>query len=162
MRRFIFFILILLSIGATACLLILGIPGGVLDAPSLTSYQYIEVVFNMIKDGSWPWSSFNPTILFTYGYALFLFINAVLLLSLLVMALTTLFRFSKIYRFYSTVWWYLFAAIVFTGVNVYVVIDTGVNPLDFIKEFWQFCIPLASAIVLIIVGLILKKTERNV
>jgi len=163
MRRLIFFILLLAVIGGTSCLLVFGVPGGVLDAPPETAFELLKGVFESIKGGTWPWSSFNLYTIFIYGYVLFLLINAVLLLSLLVMALTTLFRFSKIYRFFATVWWHFLAALVFTGVNVYLMLDAGGNFMDHLKELpWQFYMPLGSAIVLAILGIILKKTERNI
>jgi len=162
MRRIIFFILIVLVIGATSCLLVFGIPGGVLDAPEATSLESLEVVFNKVKDNSWQWSEFSTYTVFTYGYVFFLFISSVLLLTLLVMALTTLFKFSKIHRFYAVKWWYLFAALVFTGVNVYLMIDAGGNFLTQVQALaWQFYLPIGTAVVLVILGIILKVTARK-
>lgn len=162
MRRFLFFLLMLVAIAASVCLLVLGIPS-LLDAPAATAFDYLKSVFELVKSGNWQWETFNSATIFTYGYVLFLLVNAVLLLSLLVMALTTLFRLSKVYRFYSTVWWYFFAALVFTGVNAYAVISAGGDIMDNVLALpWQFFVPIGSAVVLAIIGIVFKVTERKV
>jgi len=161
MKRFIFFILMFLAIGASAWLLIIGIPG-VLDAPVATSIDFFKGVYEQVSTGSWPWGTINSSIIFAYGYFLYVLINAILVLSLLVMALTTLFRFKRVYRFYSIIWWYLFAALVFTGVNVYMMIDGGGNIAEVFQALpWQFYLPIGSAVVLAILGIIFKVTERK-
>jgi len=165
MRRLILFVLLFVAIGAIGGLLVVGIPWiGVemFEAPAATHYDYIVSVFNTIRAGNWPWQTINAMTIFTYGYALYLLINAVLLLSILIMALTTFFRFSRVYRFFGTIWWYLASAIIFTGVNVYLMIDAGGNILDYTQELpWQFFLPIASALVITAVGLVLKFTERK-
>jgi cytochrome bd-type quinol oxidase subunit 2 len=60
------------------------------------------------------------------------------------------------------VWWYLFAALVFTGVNIYLMIDAGGNFADHVQAMpWLFHLPIGSAIILAILGLILKLTARK-
>lgn len=152
MKRAIFFILLIAGMGAASYLL-------------LFQCDFLDVLknaFELVKKGDWKWSEFNAFTVQIYGVTAFLFIVGVLFLALLIMALTTLFRFDRIHRFYATASWYLFAAILFTGAVVYVILQGDIEFMDALKDMpWEYYVPIGSALVLNIVGFILKKTERK-
>jgi hypothetical protein len=157
MKRLIFFLLLVGVISCVSCLLLFDGGSSGLDV--------LKGAFESIKAGTWQWGSFNANAIYVYGLFVFFLINAVLLLSLLVMALTTLFHFNRVYRFYATMWWFLFSAIVFTGVYVYYLFEFArvgnVNVAELFKSVsWIVYTPLGSAIALVIIGMIFKKTEN--
>jgi len=160
MKRLIFFFLLVGAIVATCCLLLFSVEYSLFG--DTTGFEHLKEVITSIKDGAWKWSSFGAPNVFTYGFVLLLFINAVVLLSLLVMALTTLLKFNRVYRFYATTSWLLLAAFLFTGTIVYLLIDAGSASASVFKELpWQFYVPLVSSIALMITGAILKRSERG-
>jgi len=163
MKRLIFFFLLIASIAGVSCMLLFmpfDIPG--VTKVGDTLFEHLKYAFELIKGGLWNWSSTTDSVIFTYGLVLFLFVNAVLLISLLVMALTTLFKFEKVYRFYSTATWFLVSGIIFTGVVVYTAIATagGAAFMDIVKvQPWQLFVPFVASIALLVLGLIFR--ERN-
>lgn len=152
MKRLIYFLLLLAGMGAAVCLLLF----------KCDYLQDLKAVFNLVKAGTWSWSDFSAYTVWIYGLVAYLFIVAILVLSLLIMSLTTLFKFSRIHRFYATGWWYLIAALMFTGAVVFSLIQGNGAFMDNLKDMpWEWYVPLGSALVLFIVGIVLKKTERN-
>ena len=159
MKRLIFFLILAAGIAGSTYFILFDSSGGMVGE---TGFDYLKQVFELVKDGNWPWSDFNFMTVFTYGLVAFAFINAVLLLALAVMAMTTFFNFSKVYRFYATAWWFLFSAILFTGAVIYMPIDTGADIMDFVKDLpWQYYVPIASSLALVIISIIFKRSERN-
>jgi len=155
MKRLIFFLLLVGIIAGVSCLLLFE--GGALDS--------IKDAFESIKAGTWPWESFNFYAVYIYGLFAFFLINAVLILSLLVMGLTTMFRFARVYRFYATMWWFLFSAALFTLAFVYYLFELArITNVDVLKLLdgvkWVVYVPLVSAMTMAVVGTILKKTEN--
>ena len=155
MKRLIFFFLILGSIAASSYLLLFS------DSKAL--FELLKLAFEGIKAGTWKWSNLNFLTVFTYALTIFLFINAVLLISLLVMAFTTLFRFERVYRFYATATWYLIGAAIFTAGVVYMMLKSGVPVGEYLKSMpWYYYTPLGSAVVLFVLALIFKRDRADV
>jgi hypothetical protein len=156
MKRLVYFLLLVGGIGAASYLVLFteyGFIGG-------TGLDYLKDVLEVVKNGDWEWTKFDILTIFTYGLVAFLFINAVLILALLIMAVTTLLRFGRVYRFYATFWWFLLSALVFTGVTAYVLVDSG-SFMDALKEVpWEFYVPIAVAFVMVVIGVVFKKSER--
>jgi len=152
MKRIIYFLLIVVGMGAAMYLLLF----------SCDLLDTLKDTFDLIKGGDWKWTTFNEYTVFVYGLAMFLFIVVVLFLALVVMALTTLCRFDRVHRFYATAVWYLIAAMFFTGAVVYTLFQGELSFSDALNDLpWEYYVPIGSAVVLMIVGFIFKKTERN-
>lgn len=159
MKRLIFYFLLLGCIAGSSLLILFlgfGVTGS--SASGATMFDYLQAVFEMVKNGTWPWSNFSAAAVFTYTLVLFLFINVVLLFSLLVMALTTLFKFEKVYRFYATATWYLISSIIFTAGVAYLIVQASGSFLDVLKTMpWEFFMPLISSVILVVLGAILRE-----
>ena len=162
MQRIIFFVLLVGGIAAASCLVLFSsLDGQSWIAASGTVLDHLKDVFESIKSSEWAWSTVDANAIFTYGVIMFLFINAILLLSLLVMALTTFFKLSKVYRFYATSWWHLAAALVFTGAVAYILLGRG----DFGSAIgslpWTYYVPVAVSCIIVILSFIFKRAESN-
>jgi|GEM_PF-3453785 len=101
----------------------------------------------------------------TYGFLLFLLINAYLMLSMLFALLFSLFRLRRVKRFYAgSVLFFVSALLLVGGFGylVYELIDAGVAFGDVFSMFtWWFWVPIGMAWFLMIFALIFKKTERE-
>jgi len=154
MRRTIFFCLLVASIAGAAYLMLFSM--------GQENFDHLRYVIETIRDGDWKWDSFDGETFFTYGLIAFLFIDAVLILALVVMALTTMFRFERVYRFYVTAWWYLIAALIMTASLVYRASSADIGFREYVGSMpWEYYWPLASALILVVFGLLSKRSESK-
>lgn len=154
MRRTIFFCLLVASIAGATYLILFSMGQENLD--------HLKFVVETVRDGDWKWSKLDAETLFTYGLFAFLFVDGVLLLALGVMAITTMFRFERVYRFYVTSWWYLIASILMTGALIYRATSADIGFGEYISSMpWEYYWPLATALILVIFGLVFKRSENK-
>ena len=135
MKRLIYFLLLVGGMGATSYFL--------LFSNEIEYLKLLEEVFNLVRSGDWDWATFNVFTIHVYGISLFFFIVGVLFLALLIMALTTLFRFDRVHRFYATAVWYLIAALIFTGTIIYTLTQSSMEFMDALSEMpWEYYVPI--------------------
>ena len=126
-----------------------------------TGLELMKVFIESIKSGSFTFA-FDPPHIITYAIAIFLVVNAATLLTLLVVLIINLGVLSKVMKFYSISSSFFISAFILTAGFAYVIIEAGG---DIMKKFLDlnlfFYLPIVASIVLMILGAILKKTERK-
>ena len=155
MKRILFYLLL---VGA-----IVGGSAVVLWVPGFMPYKMgkgqdlLEVWIKSMTSGAFSWQPIIITV-FRFGMALFVLMNAAILLTMLLVFLFSGFSLNKIAKFYRICIWYFVSALVMTGVYVAFVIDLKI-PFKDIP--WIAYIPAILGVVVIVVGIILRKTEKN-
>jgi hypothetical protein len=118
-----------------------------------------EHFFDSIKNNTL-FNDVTPYKILLYGLGLFLVINIVLLFALLIMLLLCLGNFSKAVAFYSISVWFFLGAMIYTGAVLYLLIANGFVEQIRVANHLAW-IPVAAAFVLMVLGWILKGTERR-
>ena len=159
MKRLFFYILLLVGIiGSTAVVLFVG---GFLPKiySNTTGMDIISNFVNGIIKGTYNFGTTTADF-FIYGIVIFLLMNAALVLSVLLSWLLSGFRLFKIRRFYSISIWFLISSVVISAFWVWRQIDTTQSVA--FKDFLGYqIVPLASALVLCLLGLIFSVSDRQ-
>jgi len=158
MRRLLYYILLALAVAGSTSV-VLWVPGFMNAAMGFnTGVAVLEDFASSVINGTYSWG-FSAINIFTYGLILFVFTNAAILLTMLLVFLFSGFALSKIAKFYRIVAWFIFSAIIITGVYItFVIMGPGFSMGEF--PLWSY-IPLVASLAIMILGIILRVTERN-
>ena len=96
---------------------------------------------------------------YMYGMTAFFILNAAIVLTMLLIFLFTGFQLKKKRRFYRISIWYLVSAIILTG--VYLVLTKAKIDVKPINHLLMLIIPIASAIIAAILGLVFHRVGRR-
>ena len=119
--------------------------------------RFTNIIRNIDVVVKW---GFTPPAIMVYGYLAFMLINALSIISLVLMLILSGGRPSKMRKFGTISLWFLISALIFTGAFVYPLIDAGTigNILDIYN--WTFFVPIAASLVLFIVGIFVRRADR--
>ena len=158
MKRILFYLLLVGTIvGSSAVVLWVK---GFLPYSSIsgaTGQSWLEAWVKSMTNGTFKMGASAADFLL-YGLTLFILMNAAILLTMLLVFLFSGFNLNKIAKFYRICIWYFVASLVITGVYIGYVIGYKV-PFKDIP--WMAYIPIALGIIIIVIGIIFRKTEKH-
>ena len=159
-KRLLFLLLMIGGIAVTSYFVLVCAPvyfSGETDLD--TGIKYLTNIFENLE--GFLKLGFNALTAPVYGVLVFLLINVVLILTLALMVLFNGGGLSRIRKFYTISVWFFVAALLFSGAYAYSILDTGADLMESLKDFtWQIYVPFASSVVLLIVAVIFRKSER--
>ena len=151
MKRAIFYILLLAAVVGSTCVVLLIEDWSGLDI----TREFIRAVI----DGTFVWGTTSAHF-YIYALMLFWILNASTLLTLFLIFMFSKFRFRNIRRPYRISLWWLFSAILITAFWAWPYISFNGWTFDF--DHLKFVlIPLASALVTCVVGLVFSILDRR-
>jgi len=171
MLRFFFYFLFAGAIGGTSAF-VLFVPQfmpAFFNTNNLGSngYQVIEGMIRNIVSGNFTFGTTAPEI-FMYGLALFLLINASILLTMLMIFLFSGFRLGRIYKFYRISAWFYVSTIIMTATYCWYVWDTiSKQGLTFgfeaIRDLfpWTAVIPISVGFGMVLVSILFRLIDGN-
>lgn len=165
MKRGIFYLLLLVGlVGATCIVLFVSqfMPYG-RDINRLLDINGYDMVYgwtrSLINGDSSIWGT-SASHFFVYALILFLILNLATLVTLLLILMFSRFRFQNIRRPYMIGLWYLVSALILTGFWFWMYFD--IHGFNFVFRDKIFAmIPIASALVVNLVGLVFGLTDRR-
>jgi len=156
MKRILFYLLLVGAIvGGSA--VVLWVPGYLGKGSTVTGQGMLELWIKSMTSGAFSWSPVTMTV-FMIGLTLFILMNAAILLTMLLVFLFSGFALSKIAKFYRICIWYFISALVITGVYIALIVDAK---LPFKDVPWLFYVPAALGLIVIIIGIVFRSTEKN-
>ena len=154
MKRIIFYTILAASVIASSCvLLFVGNGYNILDftVKSLFNGTFIDM-YNLF--------GLNYFI-YICGFAVFIVLNAALVLTMLLIFLFTGFKLNKIAKFYRICIWWFVSTIIFTAVYIwYITKGFTAFAFDFATQ-WQSLLPLVTSIIVLIFAIIFRKIEKR-
>ena len=122
----------------------------------------LEEIFKTLTDGSLFKSGLNAMTVQTYGLLVFLLVNAILLITFVLMFLLNGGKLGRVRQFYTISIWFFIGALVYTiGIGYFVYDVSGASGImDTLKDLpWKHYIPFGASLVLLIVAISFRKSE---
>jgi len=155
MKRILFYLLLAGAvIGSSCCILWAG-----------TGYDLLNMVVTSLFNGTLGtlYTALGLN-LFIYicGLALFIVLNAALLLTMLLIFLFTGFNLKKIAKFYRIWIWWLVSSVIYTAALVWGPLTNGFTGFHFdFANAWYTLLPIVTALVVMVLAIIFRNIEKK-
>jgi len=154
-KRILFYLLLVGAIvGGSA--VVLWVPGFWWTG-SLNGQDMLEIWIKSMVDGTFKMGASAGDFL-RYGMILFILMNAAILLTMLLVFLFSGFNLNKIAKFYRICFWYFISSLVMSGVYAANIV---VSKIPFSSVPWMAYIPVGLGVIIIVIGIIFRTTEKN-
>jgi len=164
MKRYLFYILLLASIGgATFVVLMMG---EYIKPVAVFAKDGFEIMKNFVEsvvNGSFKFKTDSAHI-FIYGMALFIIINAAIVVTMILMWLISGFNLNRINRFYGISIWFFVSTLIMTaayGWFYYDILQASGKSFSIADLSWYAYIPIATGIIAMVLGLVFKLTDKR-